>query len=73
MSVLKVRCISTKPYLQEQPNGEFLEGEFEGDMISLTLNRIYKVLEEDKGFYRIIDNTEEDYWFPTTMFEVVDS
>lgn len=72
MVAVNIRCISIKAYLEEQPDGTLLEGEFEGDMsISLTLHREYEVLEEDKGYYRIVDDTEEDYWFPTTMFEVV--
>ncbi|MFT6254612.1 MAG: hypothetical protein ACJATV_000862 [Granulosicoccus sp.] len=71
MAGLKVRCISTKPYLDELPNGSLIEGQFEGEMISLTINRVYDVLDEDDEYYRVVDNTDEDYLYPKNMFEVV--
>ncbi|MFT5046000.1 MAG: hypothetical protein ACI8UP_002978 [Porticoccaceae bacterium] len=71
MARLKVRCISTKAYLKEMPDGSFLQGQLEGDLISLTLNKIYDALEEDDEDYRVIDNTNEDYLYPKMMFEVV--
>lgn len=71
MAGLKVRCVSTKPYLSELPDGSLIEDQFDGEMISLTLNEIYDVLNEDDGYYRLVDNTGEDYLYPKTMFEVV--
>jgi hypothetical protein len=53
------------------PDGSFLQGQLEGDLISLTLNKIYDALEEDDEDYRVIDNTNEDYLYPKMMFEVV--
>ncbi len=73
MAGLRVRCISTKPYLDEQSDGSLVEGQFCGEMISLTLNKIYDVLEEDGEYYRLVDNTDEDYLYPKIMFEVIDS
>lgn len=71
MAGLRVRCISTKPYLRESPGGALIEGQFDGDMISLTLNKIYDVIEEDDEYYRIIDDTDEDYLYPKVMFALV--
>ena len=68
---LKVRCISTKPYIDQQPDGSLISGEFEGKMISLTLNKIYDVIEQDNDYYRIVDDTDEDYLYPKTMFEAI--
>ena len=34
-------------------------------------NKIYEVLSIEKGFYRIIDESEEDYLYPPEKFEVV--
>ncbi|MBJ7536597.1 hypothetical protein [Marinomonas transparens] len=71
MAGLKVRCISTKPYLDEGQNGQLMEGQFEGEMVSLTINGVYEVLDEDDEYYRIIDNTDDDYLYPKVMFETV--
>jgi hypothetical protein len=70
MALLKVRCISTKAYLKEMPDGSFLQGQFEDVLISLTLNKIYDAVEEDDE-YRVIDNTNEDDLYPKMMFEIV--
>ncbi|OED36825.1 hypothetical protein AB833_25800 [Chromatiales bacterium (ex Bugula neritina AB1)] len=68
---LKVKCICINPYLEEQPNSSLVEGQFEGKMISLTLNKIYNATAEG-GYFRVIDNTDEDYLYPQCMFEIVD-
>lgn len=36
-------------------------------------NKIYEVLSIEKGFYRIVDESEEDYLYPPEKFEVVDN
>lgn len=36
-------------------------------------NKIYEVLSIEKGFYRIIDESEEDYLYPPEKFEIVDN
>ncbi len=71
MAGLKVRCVSIKPYLDEKPDGSVVEGEIEGEMISLTLNKIYDFVEQDDEYYRIVDDTDEDYLYPKSMFEVI--
>lgn len=37
----------------------------------LTQGKIYKVLSVEKGWYRIIDDSGEDYLYPSELFEVV--
>lgn len=39
---------------------------------SLTNGRIYEVINIEKGLYRIIDNSDEDYLFYPEKFEVVE-
>ena len=39
--------------------------------ISLTKDKIYDVLAIEKGWYRIIDDTEEDYLYPPELFDIV--
>ncbi|MGV6852526.1 MAG: hypothetical protein ACWA5R_10175 [bacterium] len=71
MAGLKVRCVSINPYLDEKTDGIFVEGVYEGEMISLTLNNVYDVVEQDDEYYRIVDDTDEDYLYPKSMFEVI--
>ena len=40
-------------------------------MVSLTLGSIYDVIEVDGEYYRIVDDTEEDYLYPKNMFQEV--
>lgn len=40
--------------------------------ISLTNGKEYEVITVENGFYRIIDNTEEDYLYSPKEFEVVE-
>jgi hypothetical protein len=41
-------------------------------LVSLTLRRVYKVIstekEEQGGWLRVVDDTDEDYLFPATRF-----
>lgn len=39
--------------------------------LSLTKDRVYKVLATEKGWYRIIDDSGEDYLYPPEIFEVI--
>jgi len=71
MAGLKVRCVSIKPYLDEKLDGNLVEGAYEGEMISLTMNKVYDVVEQDDEYYRIVDDTDEDYLYPKSMFEVI--
>lgn len=45
-----------------------------GDTVSLELThgKIYKVLSIERGWYRIVDDTGEDYLYPPGNFEVLD-
>ena len=38
--------------------------------LSLTENKIYDVLSTEKGWYRIVDDSGEDYLYPPEQFEV---
>lgn len=40
--------------------------------VSLTNGKIYEVLSVEKTWYRLVDNTEEDYLFSPDQFEVVE-
>lgn len=46
-----------------------------GDTVSLELThgKIYSVLSIERGWYRIIDDTGEDYLYPAGNFEVIES
>lgn len=73
---LKVRCIDDSEYLrlnmqamtvtEQRGTNRFL--------ISLTKGKIYEVseIEEEFGYYRIVDDTGEDYLYPAYMFEPVE-
>ena len=40
--------------------------------VSLTKNKIYDVIAIEKTWYRIVDETGEDYLFPPDEFEIVE-
>ncbi len=40
--------------------------------VSLTNGKIYSVLAIEEGWYRIVDNTDEDYLFSPDEFEIVE-
>jgi hypothetical protein len=68
---MRVRCIDSRPYLK------FVDGRFrveaqEGSTISLAKGKIYEVIAVERGWYRIVDETEEDYLYPPDRFEVVE-
>ncbi len=37
----------------------------------LTKDRIYEVLSIEKGWYRIVDDSGEDYLYPPEHFEII--
>lgn len=41
------------------------------DPLSLTNGKEYEVLSIERGWYRIVDNTGEDYLYPSGMFVVL--
>lgn len=40
--------------------------------VSLTNGKIYSVLSVENGWYRIVDDTNEDYLFDPSEFEVIE-
>ena len=40
--------------------------------ISLTNGKIYEVISIESGWYRLVDDTEEDYLFAPEEFEIVE-
>ena len=43
-----------------------------GNSPELNKNQIYEVLSIESDWYRIIDNSEEDYLYPPEEFEIVE-
>lgn len=43
----------------------------ETSFLELTHNEVYRVLSVEKGWYRIVDDTDEDYLYPPDEFEIV--
>lgn len=40
--------------------------------LELTHDKIYKVLSIEKGWYRIVDDSDDDYLYPPDEFEIVE-
>ena len=65
-----LRCISNKGFIWQQ--GKLVDEE----LASLSVGKLYKAVatsveERERGFVRIIDNSGEDYLYPTNRFEPV--
>lgn len=45
----------------------------ETDLVYMIKDKIYDVLSIEKGWYRIIDEEEEDYLYPPELFEIVEN
>lgn len=43
------------------------------DPIGLRNNKVYDVMSVERTWYRIIDETKEDYLFPPHLFEIVEN
>lgn len=41
------------------------------EFLVLTKDKIYDVISNEKGWYRIVDDTGEDYLYPPGLFEIV--
>ena len=67
---MRVRCIDTRGYLEPHPDG-FRVAPQPGTVTDLTRGKLYDVLADEDGFYRIVDDTGEDYLYPHYMFEPV--
>lgn len=72
MARLKVRCVDNRPYLREDPDGVLRTALIEGEMISLTRGQVYEVMDADEEFYRIVDDTGEDYLYPKELFAPIE-
>ncbi len=44
----------------------------ETSFLELTHDKVYDVLSIEKGWYRIVDDSDEDYLYPPEDFEVVE-
>ena len=44
----------------------------ESDPLALLNSKIYEVLSIEKEWYRIVDETEEDYLYPPDVFEIIE-
>ena len=62
-----VQCISTRPWLVYEGGDE------SGGCHDLTLGKIYEMLgvEADGSFYRILDDSGDDYLYPASHFKSV--
>lgn len=40
--------------------------------LELTNDKVYTVISVERGWYRLCDDTNEDYLYPSGLFEVVD-
>ena len=70
--LMKVRCLDSRPFLHESAGGLVQESR-PGELLSLTIGRVYSVLSVEKDWLRIVDDTGEDYLYPPELFEVVES
>lgn len=69
---MKVKCISDKGIAQPEGSTQWVEVK-DGLAGSLTVGKIYEVLEIDGGDYRIIDDEGEDYLYPIEFFKIVNA
>ena len=42
------------------------------ETLDLIVGKIYNVLSVEKGWYRIVDESDEDYLYPPELFEIVE-
>ena len=62
---MKVRCI-------KEPSSKSMTNDYELFFDDLVYRKIYDVISIEKDWYRIVDNSNEDYLYPPELFEVVD-
>lgn len=65
---MNVRCINNDSLHQPEGSSEWINVPNSGD---LTIGKIYQVIAVENGFYRILDDSGEDYLYPTTMFKII--
>ena len=69
---MKVKCICDTGIAQPEGSKDWIEVH-NGLASSLTIGKIYEVLEIDGAGYRIMDNEGEDYLYPASFFEIVET
>lgn len=42
------------------------------EFLALTKDKIYDVISVEKGWYRVVDDSGEDYLYPPDKFEIVE-
>lgn len=42
------------------------------ELLILTNSKVYEVISVEKGWYRIIDESGEDYLYPPEQFEIIE-
>lgn len=42
------------------------------EFLMLTHDKIYEVMSVEKGWYRVVDDSGEDYLYPPGQFEVIE-
>ena len=62
---MKVKCI-IKPEKKSKPDDFHF---YLGDLI---YGKVYDVISVEEDWYRIIDESEEDYIYPPELFEIVE-
>jgi len=65
---MNVRCINNDGLHQAEGSSEWINVPNSGD---LTIGKIYQVIAVENGYYRIIDDSGEDYLYPAAMFEII--
>ena len=59
MARLVVRCVSNRGFLREV-DGHLVEESRPEESVDLTVGKQYEVLGVERGWYRILDDTDED-------------
>jgi hypothetical protein len=63
---VKVRCISNLGQLENVDDNLYLVET--GQWNDLVIGKCYEVIEVQKGWYRIIDESGDDYLYPPELF-----
>ena len=45
----------------------------ESDPTALLQDKVYEVMSVERDWYRIVDESDEDYLYPPELFEIVDA
>ena len=67
---MKLKCICNSGIAQLEDNKDWIEVK-NGLAGSLTIGKVYEVLEIEGADYRIVDDEGEDYLYPTSFFEII--